>query len=374
MLKAKVSYSTNTDSYKSGKETAEESIKGLNNKNIGILYTSSLSNIKEVIKGVRSVSNIPIIGSTSEGIMTSNGYVSSDSKYSSMMVLDDKDMLVSISSHEKGKDPRETGRKVAIDAVEKSKTKKAPAYFYMIASNNEEEYLRGIEDVIGRVPMFGGSTSNKIICNDKVLSDGVAVAFFYTDNEIETSFNSGYKETNNTGIITKTRGDNDLVEINKNKAIDEYAKWINKDSNDIESIEKEYINKPLGIKDSINDFIVVRNIDRIKTNMTMSNKVLENTSIINLKATKEDFINAPIDTLKDLKKKLYTTPAVYILMHNELRLNNITKMDELFDKLTKETKNIPFIMPYTNGEYGYNEHSANTCGILMLSFTVFGKN
>ena len=374
MLKAKVGHSINIDDFKSGKETVEKVLKGLNNKNIGILYTSSLSNIKEVIKGVRSVSNIPIIGSTSEGIMTSDGYIESDTKYSSMMVLDDKDMIVSVASHEKGKDAREVGRKVAIDAVEKSKTERAPAYFYMIASSNEEEYLRGIEDVIGRVPMFGGTTSNKIICNDKVFSDGVSVAFFYTDNEIETTFTSGYKETNNIGIITKTRGNNDIVEINKNKAIDEYAKWIKKDSNDIESIEKEYINKPLGVKDSINDLLVVRNIDRIKTNMTMSNKVIENTSIINLKATKEDFINAPVDVIKNLNKKLYTRPSAYILMHNSLRLNNINKVEEIYEKIRKETKNTPFIMPFTNGEYGYNEHSANTCGSLMLSFTVFGKN
>ncbi|MBQ2639564.1 MAG: hypothetical protein IJF92_02245 [Bacilli bacterium] len=374
MLKAKVGYSTNSEDFKSGKETVEKVVKGLNNKNIGILYTSSLSNIKEVIKGIRSVSNMPIIGSTSEGIMTSDGYIESNNKYSSMMVLDDKDMIVSISSHEKGKDARAIGRKVAIEAVEKSKTERAPAYFYMIASSNEEEYLQGIEDVIGRVPMFGGTTSNKIICNDKVLADGVAVAFFYTDNEIETSFTSGYKETNNVGIITKTRGNNDLVEINNNKAIDEYAKWINKDSNDIEVIEKEYINKPLGIKDSINNLLVVRNIDRIKTNMTLSNSILENTSIINLKATKEDFINAPVDTIKELNKKLYTRPALYILMHNELTKNKITKIDEVYEKVKKETKNTPFIMPFTNGEYGYNEHSSNTCGSLMLSFTVFGKN
>ena len=374
MLKAKVDYVVDSDDFKSGKETVEKVVKGLNNKNIGILYTSSLSNIKEVIKGIRSISNIPLIGSTSEGIMTSEGYISEDKKYSSMMVLDDKDMIVSIASHEKGKDAREIGRKVAIDAVEKSKTERAPAYFYMITSSNEEEYLRGIEDVIGRVPMFGGTTSNKIICNDKVLSDGVAVAFFYTDNEIETTFTSGYKETNNIGIITKTRGNNDLVEINNNKAIDEYAKWINKDSNDIESIEKEYISKPLGVKDSINDLLVVRNIDRIKTNMTLSNKVVENTSIINLKAIKEDFINTPIDTIKNLNKKLYTRPSLYILIHNASRLNKISRMDEVYEKIKKETKNTPFIMPFTNGEYGYNEHSANICGSLMLSFTVFGKN
>ena len=34
---------------------------------------------------------------------------------------------------------------------------------------------------------------------------------------------------------------------------------------------------------------------------------------------------------------------------------------------------VPFICIFTFGEYGYREHSANTCGGLMLSFTGFGK-
>ena len=42
--------------------------------------------------------------------------------------------------------------------------------------------------------------------------------------------------------------------------------------------------------------------------------------------------------------------------------------------MVKETKGVPFIMPFTFGEYGYDSHSANICGGLMLSFTVFGKD
>ena len=86
----------------------------------------------------------------------------------------------------------------------------------MVQDKEEEEYLMGIQDVIGRVPMFGGSAADdnvegkwKIICNDKVISDGVAVAFFYTDNEIETSFTGAYRETNNVGIVTKV--DNNFI-------------------------------------------------------------------------------------------------------------------------------------------------------------------
>ena len=94
----------------------------------------------------------------------------------------------------------------------------------MVATpNNEEEYLQGIQDVIGRVPLFGGSAADdnlegdwKIICNNKVITDGVAVAFFYTDTEIVTSFTGDYEETDNIGIITKVENDRSLLEINGN--------------------------------------------------------------------------------------------------------------------------------------------------------------
>ena len=47
--------------------------------------------------------------------------------------------------------------------------------------------------------------------------------------------------------------------------------------------------------------------------------------------------------------------------------------DDINKDLVKETKGVPFIMPFTCGEYVYDEHSANMCGGLMLSFTIFGK-
>ena len=61
----------------------------------------------------------------------------------------------------------------------------------MVASPAEEEdYLKGIEDVIGRVPFFGGSAADNtvsrrldIFTNDKVFSDGCAVAFSIQINQ-----------------------------------------------------------------------------------------------------------------------------------------------------------------------------------------------
>ena len=72
---------------------------------------------------------------------------------------------------------------------------------------------------------------------------------------------------------------------------------------------------------------------------------------------------------------MYTEPAAYILIHCGGRKLEIgDRIDEVHKQLLKESKGVPFITVFTFGEYGYEEHSANICGGLMLSFTSIGKN
>ena len=75
----------------------------------------------------------------------------------------------------------------------------------------------------------------QIICNDKIFNDGVAVAFFYTDNEIITSYTGAYRETENIGLITEVKDNRNLVSINKVSALKKYADWINVNPNDLKS-------------------------------------------------------------------------------------------------------------------------------------------
>lgn len=395
MLKSHVGYSVNNDNISAGIETAKMAIKGSVSPKIGFLYTSEKNNIKELVKGIRNVTNMPIIGSTSnEAIIVEDGIITSENGYAGMLSLDDKNMTVGVASHEAGRDPRIIGRKVAIEAVENAKTTRAPAYFYMVASPKEEEkYLMGIQDVIGRVPMFGGSAADdningewKIICNDKVFTDGVAVAFFYTDNEIITSFTGGYRETNNMGLITEVKNDRTLVSIDGISALRKYANWINKAPSSLigSKLLEISASKPLGVKDPLGNLTIIRhpmigNDMGTKTTtddtITLGNKVVPRTAIIQLEATTDELIDASVNTLRDLRRQLYTEPAAYILIHSGNRRKVIgDRLNEVHKLLVKETKGVPFIMPFTFGEYGYDSHSANICGGLMLSFTVFGKN
>ena len=393
MLKARTGYSKNMDLYTQGVDIAYMSTFGLNSPKVGLVYLSSKEDIPPVINGIKDTTKIPIVGATSRGgIIVPDGIVDGD-YFGGMITLNDESMNVGVAIHEAGKDARKVGRRVAIEAVEDAKTTRAPSYFYMVATpGHEEEYLLGIQDVIGRVPMFGGSAADeeltndwKIFCNNKVIEDGVAVVFFYTDNEIDTAFTGAYNETENVGIITKVENERDLVELNGKGALKQYSNWIGIDPKELtgKNLLKTSVTKPLGVKDPTGNITLIRypmigNDQGTKTVMddtiSLGNKVVEKTAIIQLEATQDDLINSVQATMKSVNKKLYNESACYILFHCAGRRMAIgDRLEEVYEKLVKEAKGAPFIMAFTYGQYGYDEHSSNMCGGLRLSFTAFGK-
>ncbi len=387
MLRSKVGYSMNKDSFKSGVETAETSVIG-NSSKIGFLYTSCLSNTKEIVKGVRSVTDIPLIGCTSSGaVIVPEGIVASNHGFSSMMTMADANLTIGVACHEAGNNARLIGRKVAIEAVKNANMTTSPAYFYMIASPKEEEdYLMGIQDIIGRVPMFGGSAADdtvegrwKIICNDKVFSDGVAVCFFYTQNDIVTEYTGSYRETNISGIITQVNQNRTLVTIDNDSSLKKYANWIGTTENKLRgtNLLATSIFHPFGIKDPVGNLTVVRHpmIGNTNNTMNIGSKLTENTTIILLETTVDELINSTGENLKKVRKELTTEPAAYMLVHCGGRKLGIgERLPEVHKQLLKEAKGVPFICFFTFGEYGYHENSANMCGGLMLSFTGFGRD
>ena len=394
MLKTKVGYSTLKDSYAKGKEAAKNANVGMRPK-LGMMYCSCNDDVEEVVSGaMSSMKGAPIIGCTSSGmIITNDGIIESEDGFAGLMSFDDKNINIGVAAHKAGKNAREIGRKVARAAVENAGENYSPNYFYMVASPKEEEdYLMGIQDVIGRVPMFGGSAADdtvegnwKIFCNDQVFQDGVAVAFFYTDNDIVTSYTGAYRDTENYGLITEVKNDRTLVKIDGVSALKKYADWIGKKPSELkgQNLLVASITKPLGVKDPLGNLTVVRHPmfgDDMGTKTTtddvinLGNKVVEKTAIVQLEATVDELIKSTKTTLKDVKSQLSTEPAGYFLVHCGGRKLGIgDRIDEVYKNLVEEARGVPFITVFTFGEYGYDEHSANICGGLMLSFTAFGE-
>lgn len=388
MLKSNVAWSTDKDSFNAGKASAKKAVCDLVQTKVAFLYTSVDNDVKKVLEGAKEeLGTAPIIGCTSSsGIIVPDGFISSENGFVGILALGDPDTTVGVAGSKKQKTARETGRMVAKEAMKNAGLDFAPEYFYMVASPGEEEdYLKGIEDVIGRVPFFGGSAADNtvegkwsIYTGDTVFSDGVAVAFFYTNKKMANVYTGEYHETGNSGIITKLKGKRTLVEIDGVPALKKYATWTGKKMKDIEGgkLLLQTVTAPLGVKDRLGDLVAIRHpmAGNPDYSMNIGNDLALNTAVIQMEASVDELVNSTGNTMKELNKELGEKAGAYLLVHCGGRKLGIgDRIDEVAKQLKKEAKGVPFITIFTFGEYGFKDHGANTCGGLMLSFTAIAE-
>jgi len=387
MLKAKVGFSKNEDAFEAGVETAKMASENLNPQ-IGLLFNSVGYDQKKFIEGVKSIlPDTDIVGSTtSAGILVPEGYMIDEKGTGEILTLDDEDLVVACYGMAKKKSARETGREVAMKALEKAGLDYAPDYFFMTASpGEEEEYIKGIQDIIGRVPCFGGSAADNTVegkwslfYNDEIFNDGVVVALLYTGKNIATVYTGAYNETKDMGIITKLNDKRVLAEIDGEPATEKYKKWRGLKDEDVTggNLLVTTITSPLGIKDRLGNLTAIRhpmngNDDK---SMNIGADLAVGTTVIRMEATVDELINSTGESLKELKKQCPDAGA-YLLVHcGGRRLGIGDRMNEVYEQIKKEAGNVPFITAFTFGEYGYtNDDQTNTTGGLMLSFTAFEK-
>ena len=377
MLKTKVGYSENPDAYASGVETATMA-NVIENPSVGLFFTSCNQDQNK-------------LGCTSSAaVCTQDGYLNKETGYSGMMLFGGDVEVVTAGSKQTDETPREVGRRVAKEAISKRKgADKEPDFFFMTASPaNEEEYLEGIQDVIGNIPVFGGSAADNTvegkwsILNDgEAYSDGLSLAVFYTDGEMKNLYTGAYHETNNVGVITKVRDERTLVEIDHKPALKVYAEWTGKDVESLKgnNLLTETICAPLGVKDPIGKVTAVRHpmFGNDDYSMNIGANLAENTAVIQLSNSPEGILKANEETIKNLNNLMTTTPNSYFLVHcggRRLGLALSKIEDQIYPEVKKVIPDKEFLMVFTFGEYGTGDHSSNTVGGLSLSYTGFGGN
>ena len=391
MLKTKVGYSENVDAFASGAETAKMA-NVIENPQVGLLFTSCVQDQNKIMEGVKSVlGDVPVIGCTSSAaICTQDGYLNKETGYSGMMLFGGDLEVVTAGSAQTSETPREVGRRVAKDAISKVKGADVePDFFFMSASPaNEEEYLEGIQDVIGNVPVFGGSAADNTvegkwsILNDgEAFADGVTIAIFYTKGEMKNLYTGAYHETSNVGVITKVRDERTLVEIDHEPALKKYAEWTGKSVESLmgNNLLTETICAPLGVKDPIGKVTAVRHpmFGNDDLSMNIGANLAENTAVIELSNTPEGILKANEETINNLNKLMVSEANSYFLVHcggRRLGLALSQIEDKIYPEVKKVIPNKEFLMVFTFGEYGMGDHSSNTVGGLSLSYTAFGGN
>ena len=384
MLKTKVGYSQNANAFETGVETARKA--EFEGAKVGLLFTSVVMDQKEIIAGIKSVSNAHVIGCTSSAaICTQDGYLNSETGYAGMMSFGG-DVEVGVAASEKtpNETPREIGRRLAKEAMKELNGR--PNYFFMTASPaNEEDYILGVQDVIGFVPVFGGSAADNtvegkwsIFLDDKVFADGCAIALFKTDAKMANIYNGQYHETDNVGIITKVANDRTLVTIDNVPAVAKYCEWTGKTMEEVAggALLAATIFDPLGVKDMIGRVTGVRHPMAANEDLSMNigARLTEKTAVIRLHLDPAEMVAANPKTVKEVDALIGGEADSYFLVHcggRRLGLQLENMEDRIYPEVKAVTGNKEFLMVFTFGEYGVGDNSANTVGGLSLSFTGF---
>lgn len=386
MMKGNTGSSINSNPKMAGAEAAAKAKAGLEAVSMAYVYASCEYDLDSMLAGIaEELPGVPVIGNTSfTGVITPDGYISSLDGFVGIMAISDSDMQVGIAAVERTDCPVDAGRQVAKLAMEKAGKTTPPDYYYMVApSGLEEFYVKGITEVIGRVPFYGGTAADntiegnwKLFTDKGVFADGVAVAFFYTNKKMANKFTGAYRETKDMGVITKVIDHRILAEIDGVPALQKYAEWRGMDVEALKggALLSETITSPLGVKDRLGDLVAIRHPMNGNDDLTMNigNNLAEGTAVIRMEGTVDELIDSAGTTLAELKEKLAVPAGAYHIVHCGGRRAGIdARIDEVAEKLIKEADGVPFIAEFTFGEYGYEADGANTCGGLMLSFTGF---
>jgi hypothetical protein len=387
-MKGNTGSSVSADPKAAGKEAAAKAKSGLSDVKVAFAYASVAYNLGEMLNGVsEEMPGVPVLGNTSfTGVITPEGFITGEKGFVGIMTLGGGDFTVGVAGKPKGECARTIGSEVAKEAMKSAGKSGSPSYFYMAASPGEEEfYLKGISDVIGRVPFFGGSAADnsiagewKLFANLQVFADGVTVAFFYADKPVTNLFTGAYRETADVGIITKVKNNRTLVEIDGVPAVKKYAEWAKVDPDSLKGMNLlvHTITSPLGIKDRLGELIAIRHPmnGNDDYSMAVGANLAEKTAVIRMEGSVDELIASGAKTIEDLKAKMKAAPAAFHLVHcGGRRAGMGERIGELVEGVKKAAGGVPFIMEFTFGEYGFEDDGNNTTGGLMLSYTGFAQ-
>jgi len=412
-------YSTAHEPKKAVTESVSMALEGKTNKNpeFAIVYASSGSDLDAILSELKSVlPNTKIYGGTadSRAVMTEKGFVKVTEKgYESsklegkrglaVMTVDSKDITFGVGSADFEKfdsiqEAAETAIKQASISAEKTSQKQPNLILISITQGNEEEALKGIENVFGKdVVVLGGTVggpSQSVFGKEKTHEKGISVAVIYTDLPVGWTFEGGFDtKLPNSGIVTKVDGQH-IVEIDNKPALDVYNEWLNG------KIDKLYAeNKDPG---KIRDLLTLYPIYRKYTSPSG-----QDYHLFSHPWPKDDTLeNRAVSTSTEIKKgeKIYLSKGTWETLIN--RIGNLPKNAKSKGDITIDNKpilgigyfcagvmgtipveereklstlinyannNAPFIASFTWGEQGHFPGVGNKHGNLLTSFVVIGK-
>jgi hypothetical protein len=338
------------------------------------------------------VPSAQLMGTTScRGAMTEAGFHSANMRGLGLFgVIDDG--AYGVGARPCGSDPRDAARGAIRDALaHANRTGELPDLVYMSSAPGcEEQLLLGVEDVVGRVPIVGGSSADSTVAglwkqfaNDGLFTDAVVVVAMFPSAEISYAFHSGYSPTERTGRVTKAKG-RTLEAIDGRPAAVVYDEWIGgllrdvlgRDANILDRTNLHPLGRAVGSAGGLSTYRL-SHPERVtsENHMTLFSTIEEGERITLMAGSPESLISRPSRVaalaLSDTHPDRVAGALVIYCAGCMLTVSD--RMPEVVSSLGDVLRGKPFLGSFTFGEQGCFMGGENRHGNLMMSVVVFSE-
>ncbi|MBI4708623.1 MAG: FIST C-terminal domain-containing protein [Candidatus Portnoybacteria bacterium] len=204
-----------------------------------LLFVTAGYDVEEVVKEVRNTFPQAKLhgGTSSVHVITKDSMLKGENMNSlALMAVNSPRIDFGVAGAEVSESltAKEAGKKAILEAIANAgKEGQIPPIVYITASyGNEEDILKGMEEVVGNnTPILGGSAADndfsgkwKEINNSEVYGNGLVVTVFFTDLKVGWNYDAGYFVTEHEGTVTKSKG-RIIYEIDNKPAAEVYNEW-----------------------------------------------------------------------------------------------------------------------------------------------------
>ncbi len=227
---------------------------------------------------------------------------------------------------------------------------------------NEEELLRGIQEVTGIQPLFGGSASDSAMfkqtyqfANGKVYKDACIVVALLSDLKLAFSIRHGLKPTKKQVLVTKAVG-NRVFSLDGKPAARVYAKLLGLSVPELKKkLFKLIIRFPFGMADPLGHYWIKTpfavNPDY---SLVFLNKVPQNALLVLMDSDEKSILDSTKAVLTDIKTKLGPDIPLIVLFDCGSRPRALSTIrasaSSEFEVFKKELPASKIIGAYTHGE------------------------
>lgn len=376
-MKAFSAVSTEKDSFKAGKEAAQQVSNHLPGRpDMVWAFGASSHDQHRLLEGIHSVwSGIPLIGCTTDGEISSSGL----SEESVVVLALSTDTVKFHVTHVTAiaQDSYLAGTRIG------GAFKNIDCRYIQIFSDgltgNATKIVAGIQAVLGKKVKIAGGTSGDgglfiSSCqyyNNQVLTDSIVAVAFEGDVSLGTGYGCGWFPVGTPKQVTRSEG-NALYELDGQPALQVYEKFLGKYASQLPAVGVEY---PLGIlypdnENEEEDFLcrATMGVDRKENSIIFAGDVPQGAHIKMTMGNENDLINAARKAAKDALTDMNREPGeiqakvlfVFSCMARKIVLGSRTG-EEISEIRKIVGDNVPVIGFYTYGEYAPSGKNAQTC-------------